>query len=134
MKLTFLFAASALLLLSSSCDKQTCSSVSGIVGEWELVEQLIDIGDGNATFQPITSDKEIKFFDDGTFEANGEMCTMASQSSSIHEGTFDESAETFSPNNCISTAPMSYQYTVNCNTLILTYNCIEECQQKYIRI
>ncbi len=134
MKLTTLIITGALLILNSSCEKQTCSSASGIVGEWKLIEELIDPGDGSGTFQAITSNKEIKFCDDGTFEANGEMCTMENQASSTHEGTYDASTETFSPNYCMMMAPLSYGYSVNGNTLILSYPCIEGCQQKYSRI
>ncbi|MCJ8292033.1 MAG: hypothetical protein HRT58_19300 [Crocinitomicaceae bacterium] len=134
MKLKTFILASGLLLLSSSCNKQACASSTGIVGEWELIEELIDPGDGSGTFQPISSNKEIKFCDDGTFEANGEMCMMENQASSTQEGTYDVTTNTFSPNSCMIMAPMSYSYSVNGDVLILTYPCIEGCQQKYCRI
>ncbi len=134
MKLKTLFIASGLLLLVSSCKKETSTSSNGIVGEWELIEELIDPGDGSGTFQPVSSNKEIKFYGDGTFEANGEMCTMADQASSQHQGTYDASINTFSPSGCITVMPLSYSYSVNGNTLILSYQCIEGCQQKYSRM
>ncbi len=134
MKLKTLLIVSGLFLLGSSCKKNECTSSNGIVGEWELIEELIDPGNGSATFQPVSSNKKIKFCDDGTFEANGEMCTMANQSSSTYEGTYNTSTNTFSPNSCFTMMPLSYGYSVNGNTLILSYQCIEGCQQKYSRI
>lgn len=125
---------SCLFLILTSCEKEECGFDKGIVGEWKLIEELMDPGDGSGTFQAVISDKEVKFCDDGTFEANGDMCAMANQSSSTHTGTYDTSTETFSPNNCMSMMPMTFYYSVNGNTLILTYPCTCGCQQKYTRI
>ena len=134
MKLKTILNLSLAILVLASCDKAACSSSNGIVGEWELIEELMDPGDGSGTFQPVTSDKEIKFCDDGTFESNGDMCFMGNQANSTQEGTYDTATSTFSPNNCMTMAPMSYSYSVSGNTLILSYPCIEGCQQKYCRI
>ena len=131
-KMKILLALIGLVVLSSSCDKYTCGFSEGIVGEWKLVEELMDPGDGSGTFQPVASDKEIEFFSNGTFEANGEMCVMANQSSSTHTGTYDASGSTFTPDNCSTQTPLTYTYSVSGNTLILSYPCFEPCQQKYI--
>lgn len=130
---TFIFAT-GLLFLISSCDKDTCSSQTGIAGEWKLIEELMDPGDGSGTFEPVSSNKEIKFFGNGTFKANGRMCFMGNEANGNHEGTYDASLETFEPENCMSMMPMGYHYSVSGNTLILTYQCFEGCQQKYSRI
>lgn len=129
-----LLALIGLIVLNSSCDKYTCGFSEGIVGEWKLVEELMDPGDGSGTFQPVSSNKKIEFFNDGTFEANGEMCVMANQASSNHSGTYDSSAETFSPDNCSLAAPLSYIYSIDGDTLILSYPCFEGCQQKYYKL
>lgn len=134
MKIKLLFLISSLFLIASSCTKETSKPQTGIVGEWKLVEELVDPGDGSGTFQPVSSNKVIVFLGNGTFQANDDMCFMSSQVTSTHTGTYDTTTETFSPNNCTTMAPMSYQYSVNGNTLILTYPCICGCQQKYTRI
>lgn len=134
MKMKTLYLLFGILLISAGCGKGKHPVPSGIIGEWLLVEELIDPGDGSGTFQPVSSDKKIEFFGNGTFEANGEMCSMTNQSSSAYDGTYDTSTETFSPNNCMSMAPLSYSYSVSGNTLILTYPCFEPCQQKYVRL
>jgi hypothetical protein len=122
----------------SSCKKYTnCGfgeEQTGITGKWRLVEELMDPGDGSGTFQPVTSNKEIVFNSNGTFEANGEMCAMSSQSGSVHAGTYDSTTETFTPANCASIGAMPFHYSVNGNTLILSYPCICGCLQKYQRI
>ena len=134
MNLKTILSLSLSILILASCDKEACSSSNGILGEWELVEELMDPGDGSGTFQPVTSDKKIKFCDDGTFTSNGDVCFMGNQADGIQEGTYDASTSTLSPNYCMSMMPMSISYTVNGNTLIISYLCIEGCQQKYCRI
>ncbi len=133
MKLKLLFVLMGLFVLSSSCNKYPCDLCDGICGKWKLVEELMDPGDGSGTFQPVSSTKEIEFFGNGTFEANGEMCVMANQSSSTQTGTYDSSGSTFSPDNCSSQTPLTYSYSISGDTLILSYPCFEGCQQKYIR-
>lgn len=129
-----LFVALGLFVIGSSCDKGKHPVSGGIIGEWKLIEELMDPGNGSGTFQPVSSDKKIEFFGNGTFEANGEMCSMSNQSGSTHEGTYDDSNETFTPDSCASTTTLSYSYSVNGNTLILSYPCFEACQQKYSRL
>ncbi len=133
---THLFLIFSALFALASCEKETCncySSSNGIVGEWLLIEELVDPGDGSGTFQAVNSDKEIKFCDNGSYEANASMCLMTNQSDSTTYGTYDTSTETFSPENCMIMAPMAYRYSVSGDTLILSYPCIEACQQKYLR-
>jgi hypothetical protein len=135
MKNLALFAIIALLTTLSSCNKERCGFGDGLIGKWVLIEELMDPGDGSGTFQPITSDKVVEFKNDGTFDANGDMCGLSNQSDGTnHTGTYDTATETFSPNNCMSMAPMSYQYKLDGNYLILTYPCICGCQQKYKRL
>ena len=134
MKILTLFIASSLFIMLTSCKKEECGSDKGIEGKWRLVAELMDPGDGSGTFHPVNSDKEVKFFDNGTFEANGDMCGMSSQSGNTQTGTYDTSTSTFSPNYCMSMAPLSYHYTVSGNTLILIYPCTCGCRQKYERL
>lgn len=139
MKLKTLFIAIGLLSIGSSCSKEECpssSSSTGIVGEWKLIEELMDPGDGSGTFQPVSSNKIITFLGDGTFEANGGMCYMENQANTSSTGTYDVTTEMFAPGDCINLPPMpiEYQYSVSGNTLILTYPCIEGCKQKYSRL
>lgn len=134
MKVKFLFLISSLFLIASGCAKETSKPQTGIIGKWKLVEEMVDPGNGSGTFQPVSSDKVIVFLGNGTFQANDGMCFMSSQVTSNQTGSYDATTETFSPNNCSNMAPLSYQYSVNGNTLTLTYPCICGCQQKYTRI
>jgi Lipocalin-like domain len=133
MKLKIVSVIIGLYILSSSCDKYTCGFSTGIVGEWKLVEELMDPGDGSGTFQPVSSTKKIEFFDDGTFEANGEMCSMTNQSGTNHDGVYSTSTGILNPDNCASTQPLNITYTLSADTLILNYPCFEGCAQKYYR-
>lgn len=121
---------SIILLVISGCGKEKCGSAACIIDEWKLVEELVDPGNGSGTFQPVSSNKKIKFFSNGNYDSNGETCTMAKQAGPTSEGTFSSASGTLSPEGCPN---MEIYYTLSADTLILTYPCFEGCQQKYYR-
>jgi hypothetical protein len=134
MNLKKLFTLGIIITFGVSCKKEVCTSTSGIVGEWKLVEELMDPGNGSGTFQPVSSNKKIKFCDDLTFETNGEMCNMTNQTGSTHVGIYNTSTSMIEPQNCTNTAPLGISYSVSADTLIINYPCFEGCAQKYYRI
>lgn len=100
--------------------------------EWLLVAQLMDPGDGSGTFQPVTSDKTVSFFEDGTITSeNGSICIGELWSGGTSSsGTYSESTMIIDVTNCTGGhAPLSYE--MNGGFLILNYACIEPCREKY---
>ncbi|MEL6810871.1 MAG: hypothetical protein AAFP76_06005 [Bacteroidota bacterium] len=104
-----------------------------LIGTWKLTEQLIDIGDGKGTFRKIPSEKTIQFFSDGTFASNGYMCQMFNTTGPEGLGTYSAEYKTLSPSNCKEEI-MPIHYEVKNGSLILSYPCIEPCQQKFVKI
>ena len=65
---------SLVVLLAVSCNSEDVE----LVNKWQLIEMLADPGDGSGGFEPVTSNKVIEFWDDGTITSNGSICTMSS--------------------------------------------------------
>lgn len=123
-------------LLLSACSKDNDNHVdpSEIVGTWRLIEQLADPGDGSGTFQPVSSQKTIEFFSNGTFSSNGTLCMMSTGSSQASTGTYSTVDSSLSVDNCNQQVWLGITYEMDGSHLILNYPCIEPCRQKYEKI
>ena len=107
----------------------------GLVSKWHLIAQLMDPGDGSGTFQPVSSDKTVSFFEDGTLTSeNGSICIGEVRSGGTSSsGTFSEATMTIDVANCTGGhVPLSYE--MDNGFLILNYACIEPCREKYEQI
>ena len=102
-----------LLVIISSCtsDDSKPADETGIIGKWKLIEQLADPGDGSGTFQPISSERVIEFFSDGTVSVNGDLCFMTSEVGEVVTATYLKTSDYNSdtqyegeiiPNSCSS--------------------------------
>ena len=126
-----------LLMFMLGCEKDQ-TEATDIMGEWKLVEEKIGsaiiIGEPTV-FEPVQSNKTITFYSNGTFSSNGDMCFMTNQASSQNTGLYYESLLSIEPNGCQSAAASSgIKYQLDADTLIISYQCFEACQQKYYRI
>lgn len=129
-KIFFLIAA---VVIAVSCnDDETNVNNSAITSQWGLSEVLVDPGDGSGTFQPVESAKTITFYANGTVTSNGSLCTMAAGTNTASTGTYSETDHTITVNcdNTSNTLP----YTISNSRLIISYFCIEGCQEKYVQI
>jgi hypothetical protein len=112
---------------------------TALLGKWKLMAQLVDPGDGSGVFNSVTSDRVVEFFNNGTVTANGELCYMSIEVGNNHSGTFMEvSGSTFSdgeitPNDC-SNPQTKVFYKIEDENLILWYQCIEGCGQKFKKL
>jgi hypothetical protein len=127
-----------LLTLFSACnsDDDTNETVvtnnNPIVGQWKLTEQLLDPGDGSGTFMPIISNKTIEFYMDGTVISNGNLCTPGTNTVIGTVGTFNEN-QFITSSACATSLGVEYELLTN-TSLLISYPCIEACQEKYIKI
>ena len=109
---------------------QCAEGGSELVSKWALIEILADPGDGSGQFQPVSSDKTVEFFQDGTVTSNGSICTMGTESTSGSSGTYSEVDMTIDVVDCTGGhIPLSYE--MDGSFLILNYACIEPCREKY---
>lgn len=134
--LTFVF-------LSCSSDDSKPNGETELIGKWKLIEQYLDPGDGSGDFQSIESERTIEFFSNSTVEINGELCFMSSEVGDKEIGTFmitssNEADTTYDgeiiPNTCSSRSAKVYFDLPLSGNLILWYQCIEGCGQKFKKI
>ena len=141
MKNTLIILLSILLINCTSDDSKPKEENSELLGKWKLIEQLADPGDGSGTFQSIDSDRVIEFFSNGTVTANGILCYMSSEVGTENSGTY-KSVETTSfsdgeitPNSCdLNFVDPKVFYKIEGSNLILWYQCIEGCGQKFAKL
>lgn len=130
-----------IIFISCTSDDSKPTDETGLIGKWKLIEQLADPGDGSGTFQPIVSDRSITFFKDGTLEINGELCFMSSEVGDRETGSYklimDSDTQNdgeITPNICSSRSAKVYFDLPVSGNLILWYQCIEGCGQKFDKI
>lgn len=122
------------LLLSFSCnsDDDTVTQ-ENLTGEWLLIEVLSDPGDGSGQFRTVESDKRISITDNGTYSSNGDICSFSTLSGDPSEGSYQEDDNGFFV-DCDSPFPSPVRLNIDNGNLILTFTCIEPCQQKFRRL
>ena len=108
------------------------SNNAGITGKWRLVEVLLDPGDGSGMFSPVESEKEINILEDGTYSSNGEICDLSIIAESASQGTIMEDTQGYFL-TCEEPLTANVRLGIEDGDLILTFFCIEPCQQKYQR-
>ncbi|MFK7772497.1 MAG: hypothetical protein AB8F94_10165 [Saprospiraceae bacterium] len=126
-KIMFLLVA---IVVIFSCSEKKENS---LIGKWKLTEQMIGIGNGNATFQKVNSEKTIEFLKNGTLVSNGTLCTLSKDSDQAEEAIFSEIKNAIILKDCGSNNKDIY-IEMKGAELILSYQCIEVCQQKYIKL
>lgn len=115
-----------------SCNKNDESlNLSDLEGRWKLSEILADPGNGSGTFQSVTSNKTLIFYNNGNVTSNGFMCDMSSGTNLSSSGTYSLINGTINSSLCPN---INIQFELNNNTLLLIYPCIEPCKSKYIRV
>lgn len=134
-----------LIYLNQSCtsDEGKASRETQLTGKWKLIEQLLDPGDGSGTFRPVSSDRIIEFFSDGSVEVNGILCFMSSEVGEKKNGTYilnlDANTDLqndgeITPHSCSSRSAKVYFDLPLDGSLIIWYTCIEPCAQKFKKI
>ena len=113
-----------------SCSEKKENS---LIGKWKLTEQMIGIGNGNATFQKVNSEKTIEFLKNGTLVSNGSLCTLSKRSDEADEAIYSEIKNAVILKNCEANN-RDILMEMKGVELILSYQCLEVCQQKYIKV
>ncbi|WP_416443677.1 hypothetical protein ACH3O9_01515 [Leeuwenhoekiella sp. A16] len=86
-RITFLIIS--LIIISCSKDDEETANVT-LEGNWQLIEELQDPGDGSAVYEPVQSIKTIQFKTDGTVTTNTSLCDPLTDEI-ISNGTFTKS-------------------------------------------
>lgn len=112
------------MFLVTSCSKEKLND-KDLVNSWHLIESLQDPGDGSGTFQKVESDAIIKFFDDNTVSYSNSFCNGENSSNSATYSTVENKIYP----DCNSR--LSFSFKIENNRLIIYYNCIEGCAEKF---
>ncbi len=128
MKNTILLLMAGLALISCKKeDKPTTPNPNpSSFTRYALVELLMDPGDGSGTFQPVTSNKFIELYNDGTIKSNGDICSMSPDANNPTNGTYSLSDSSIAVSGCDT-----LDFDLDNSTLIINYPCIEPCRAKY---
>ncbi len=120
-----------LILSMSSCTKDNDNEAL-LIGEWQLVEVLMDPGDGSGTFQPVESNVKISFYSDNTVKSNASFCQMGAATGLPYIANYSpEEGKIFV--NCDGFESLYIEF-VEDYLIMGNYMCIEQCSQKYRKI
>ena len=129
-----LFSLILLSILAIACgDKEQDDlffNEGDIVGNWRLIETLLDPGDGSGVYKPSTLNVNLEIFDDGSVVSNGMLCGLGeSVNGQVQQGQFfaEDSLITSSCDSLPLSLGVNHMETI----LILSYPCIEPCLAKF---
>lgn len=127
--ISFLF----FVLLLLCCKKDNTGPDNALEGTWKLIAMYADPGDGSGDFLPVNSQKTIQFNADGTYSSNGDICAFSAKADGDTEGEYLTMEVGFQI-VCESEFSIQLRLDVQDGYLIVTFFCIEPCQQKFQRL
>ncbi|MDN5217089.1 hypothetical protein QQ020_33770 [Fulvivirgaceae bacterium BMA12] len=108
-----------------------------LTGKWQLIEHLMDPGDGSGVFQPIASDHTIEMLKDGTFKSNKSLCYAGGDADKGTEGTIDSERSVLILEGCQRDEDLpkfELAYNLKESNLIINLFCIEPCALKFKKL
>jgi len=121
--------------LSMSCSKShsTEAKAARIIGEWKLIEQLADPGDGSGTFQEVERQKILEFQPNQIITSkNGSLCQPYSDEQ-ISSGTYSLADQEITT-NCENPNISTIGFELESDYLILNFIANEGFSQKFERL
>lgn len=104
-----------------------------LIGTWRLEEVYFDPGDGSGNFQPVDIEKLIEFKSDGTVRSDQNLCFAGNAGGSSSSGIFLLPDSILQIDGCPE-RPAPTRFSLKDESLVVSYPCIEACQEKYIKI
>ena len=123
-----IFILTFICSVAFACNK---NKDSDLIGEWTLIEQLMDPGDGSGEFVALESDKTIVFKSNGKFTCNGDICSINGESEIPSNGIYDSETKTITGTGCMTESLFDISYSFQDGNLILSFPCFEPCIQKF---
>ena len=133
MSLKNCFILIALLGLLINCTDDSEGTDPKLEGRWQLKAVLMDPGDGSGTFQPIESDKYIEFLSNGEIRSNSNLCSSGGNIDNPSSGKYVLPDSVLIIDNCPRPLGPTY-FRIESENLILSYPCIEPCEEKYVKL
>jgi hypothetical protein len=123
----------ALLSLVINCSDDSEKSDPSLNGRWQLKAILSDPGDGSGTFQSVDSDKYIEFLPNLEVRSNGNLCNGGTSSDDPSFGVYALPDSILHIDECPQDI-LSTRFRIEKGKLILSYPCIEPCEEKYVKL
>ena len=124
-----------LLTLILSCDENNPSVAADpteLLGTWKLVEVLADPGDGSGEFMPVESSRTITFLSFNTLNTNADFCSTLETTEDFYESSYSAVDSTI--NVICDNYEWNMPFEIEGKHLILSYQCIEPCAEKYEKV
>lgn len=98
-------------------------------GEWELIETMIDPGDGSGKFNKVNSDKTLTIRINGNIESNGNLCQLTTKADNRTKAQLIRNKNETILDSCKKGYKIYYELRED--FLIVYYPCKETCAEKY---
>lgn len=123
----------ALLGLVINCSDDSGNVDTSLNGKWQLRAVLYDPGDGSGTFQAVDSEKYIEFLSNQEVRSNGNLCYGGIGSDDPSFGVYVLPDSILQIDECPQNI-LSTRFRIQNGKLILSYPCIEPCEEKYVKL
>jgi hypothetical protein len=123
----YLIIIAVLFGITSFINSQTIDK--RFIGEWKLIETMIDPGDGSGEFHKVDSEKTLEIEPSGTVKSNGDMCNLSINTDNKTYGQLKKDLN----ETILSSCNKKYKpyYKLKDEFLIVYYPCKEGCAEKY---
>ena len=98
---------------------------------WQLDAVLSDPGDGSGRFQSVDSDRTITLLSDGSYIAEGDICSFSEDGRPNTMGSYDIEGGTITPDDCVTIGGTPISLSVTADSLFIDYLCFEPCRHRY---
>lgn len=127
-----------LLIIMTSCSKNDnlIPIEHEVLGKWKLIETFEDPGDGSGTFEAVTSNQTIEFFNNRQFHTNGSMCYLGIEGNSNSKGHFNTTENAiYFDGGCDFYNEPEVIFSIENSYLIIGWkSCVEGCYNKYAKL
>ncbi len=123
----------ALLGLVINCSDDSENANPSLHGRWQLKAVLYDPGDGSGTFKAVDSEKYIEFLSNQEVRSNGNLCNGGTSFEEPSSGVYVLPDSTLQIDECPQNI-LSTRFRIQNGKLILSYPCIEPCEEKYVKL
>ena len=120
------------LLLLASCDKTEVESITNSTAiTWHLIQVGISEGGGDTIPIDVESEKQLTFYENGTFKSNSDFCAFMADAGVSSSGIYEASNSILYAENCLDNGIKKLFYYIEENKMTIYYPCICGCFEVY---
>jgi hypothetical protein len=101
---------------------------NNLLGSWQLIEVLVDPGDGSGVYNPVISEQVITFLTNDVVNSNTPFCNLfGEKEKDIYSGIYDKDIGEITPDGCDDLPNFKLLFEISGSHLIIRPLCIEPC-------